>query len=274
MSFAYKCPKERLSLREHESRFLHLRDEYLAAEGYSGLSLVSIRLWRDDGSLVEEKVHGIGYDPEKGYTTLAEVVEQSMGKLEVRYVVEKRMNYGINSGFFYDMLFADMRIDDGSIYRVELLEAKPEESRLKLEKIKTCILTSSSNDSSGSSNESLVRDAPNAPKRPSSAYMMWLEENRQRLTKPGMSAPDVSRAAGVEWNALKDKSRWEKAALADKARYERELAVFKRKQQLEELLPEELQLLQELRLCDNVGEKKKSDPKDEEEKSDFDFAED
>ncbi|VDN50866.1 unnamed protein product [Dracunculus medinensis] len=61
---------------------------------------------------------------------------------------------------------------------------------------------------------------PNAPKRAKSAYMFWLAENRNRLTKPGMSVVDVTKAAGVEWNAVKDKSKWEKMAVEDKKRYE------------------------------------------------------
>ena len=36
---------------------------------------------------------------------------------------------------------------------------------------------------------------PNAPKRAQSAYMLWLGENRAKLTKPGMSVVDVSRVS-------------------------------------------------------------------------------
>ncbi|ETN70159.1 hypothetical protein NECAME_14932 [Necator americanus] len=39
---------------------------------------------------------------------------------------------------------------------------------------------------------------PNAPKRTQPAYMLWLNENRSKLAKPGMSTVDVSKAAGVE----------------------------------------------------------------------------
>ncbi|VDM38104.1 unnamed protein product [Toxocara canis] len=62
---------------------------------------------------------------------------------------------------------------------------------------------------------------PNAPKRGKSAYMFWLAENRTRLTKPGMSVVDVTKAAGAEWNTVKDKSKWEKMAADDKKRYEK-----------------------------------------------------
>uniref|UniRef100_A0A914DK96 HMG box domain-containing protein n=1 Tax=Acrobeloides nanus TaxID=290746 RepID=A0A914DK96_9BILA len=73
-----------------------------------------------------------------------------------------------------------------------------------------------------------VKD-PNAPKRAKTAYMIWLAENRARLTKPGMGVTDVTKAAGVEWGKLKDKSRWEKLAGEDKKRYERENAAYKKK---------------------------------------------
>ncbi|VDK65287.1 unnamed protein product [Onchocerca ochengi] len=64
-----------------------------------------------------------------------------------------------------------------------------------------------------------VKD-PNAPKRAKSAYMFWLSENRSRIAKPGMSVIDVSKAAGVEWGKIKDKSKYEKMASQDKQRYE------------------------------------------------------
>ncbi|GMR60435.1 hypothetical protein PMAYCL1PPCAC_30630 [Pristionchus mayeri] len=68
---------------------------------------------------------------------------------------------------------------------------------------------------------------PNAPKRGASAYMLWLAENRKRITKAGMSVTDVAKAAGVEWGTVKDKSKWEKAAAEDKKRYEKEMASYK-----------------------------------------------
>ncbi|VDO41603.1 unnamed protein product [Onchocerca flexuosa] len=61
---------------------------------------------------------------------------------------------------------------------------------------------------------------PNAPKRAKSAYMFWLSENRSRIAKPGMSVIDVSKAAGIEWGKIKDKSKYEKMASQDKQRYE------------------------------------------------------
>uniref|UniRef100_A0A915A0Y2 HMG box domain-containing protein n=1 Tax=Parascaris univalens TaxID=6257 RepID=A0A915A0Y2_PARUN len=51
--------------------------------------------------------------------------------------------------------------------------------------------------------------------------MFWLAENRARLTQPGMSVVDVTRAAGAEWNTIEDRSKWEKLAADDKKRYEK-----------------------------------------------------
>lgn len=50
-----------------------------------------------------------------------------------------------------------------------------------------------------------VKD-PNAPKRAMSAFFIWMNENRDRIKKPGMSVGDVAKAAGVEWAAMTDKS--------------------------------------------------------------------
>ncbi|CAJ0962660.1 unnamed protein product, partial [Mesorhabditis belari] len=66
-----------------------------------------------------------------------------------------------------------------------------------------------------------------APKRALSAYMLWLAENRPRLTKPGMSVTAVAKAAGAEWKNVKDRSKWEKQASADKERYSKEMEVHK-----------------------------------------------
>lgn len=71
---------------------------------------------------------------------------------------------------------------------------------------------------------------PNAPKRSMSAFFLFMQENRERLKKPGMSVADVAKAAGDEWAKTTDKTRWEKRAEDDKKRYERDLAAYKAKQ--------------------------------------------
>lgn len=47
---------------------------------------------------------------------------------------------------------------------------------------------------------------PNAPKRAMPAFFLWMQENRERLKKPGMGVADVAKAAGIEWGKLADKS--------------------------------------------------------------------
>lgn len=39
-----------------------------------------------------------------------------------------------------------------------------------------------------------------------SAFFFWLQENRERIKKPGMGVSDIAKAAGVEWGKLTDKS--------------------------------------------------------------------
>ena len=59
--------------------------------------------------------------------------------------------------------------------------------------------------------------------------MFWLAEVRPRLTKPGMSVTDVTKAAGLEWGTIKDKTKWDKMAADDKKRYEKEMTAYKKK---------------------------------------------
>jgi len=67
-----------------------------------------------------------------------------------------------------------------------------------------------------------LKDA-NAPKRPQSAYFLWLNANRDRIVKK-CGTKDVStvgKAAGAEWGGLsdKDKKPYDKKAAAAKAKY-------------------------------------------------------
>ncbi|VDD85393.1 unnamed protein product [Enterobius vermicularis] len=72
------------------------------------------------------------------------------------------------------------------------------------------------------------RKDPNAPKRAMPPFFIWMQENRERLKKPGMGVADVAKAAGIEWSKLADKSKWEKKAAEDKKRYERDMAAYKK----------------------------------------------
>ena len=49
---------------------------------------------------------------------------------------------------------------------------------------------------------------PNAPKKPLSAYMLWLQENRPMIKQkyPGSTLGEVGKRAGEMWKALSDKT--------------------------------------------------------------------
>ena len=68
-----------------------------------------------------------------------------------------------------------------------------------------------------------------APKRPQSAFFLWLNENREKIKKdnPGISITDLSRKAGEIWKDIKDKSKWEKQAAEAKKQYEKDMADYK-----------------------------------------------
>ena len=45
---------------------------------------------------------------------------------------------------------------------------------------------------------------PNAPKKPLSAYMVWLQENREAIKRkhPGSSVAEVAKRAGEMWKTI------------------------------------------------------------------------
>ena len=49
---------------------------------------------------------------------------------------------------------------------------------------------------------------PNKPKRPQSAYFIWLNETRESIKEefPGISVTDLSKKAGERWKEVKDKT--------------------------------------------------------------------
>ena len=49
---------------------------------------------------------------------------------------------------------------------------------------------------------------PKAPKKPLSAYMLWLQEVRPSLKKkyPGFSVAEIAKKAGEKWKTVTDKS--------------------------------------------------------------------
>ncbi|KAM7343601.1 HMG protein Z isoform 1-T2 [Cochliomyia hominivorax] len=59
------------------------------------------------------------------------------------------------------------------------------------------------------------------PKRPLSAYMLWLNEHREQLKKenPGSKVTEIAKRGGELWRAIKDKSEWEQKAIKMKEEY-------------------------------------------------------
>lgn len=49
---------------------------------------------------------------------------------------------------------------------------------------------------------------PNRPKRPQSAYFIWLNEHREQIKEenPGISITDLSKRAGEMWKEVTDKT--------------------------------------------------------------------
>ncbi|KAF5287802.1 hypothetical protein FQR65_LT12170 [Abscondita terminalis] len=61
------------------------------------------------------------------------------------------------------------------------------------------------------------------PKRPSTAFMLWLNEHREKIKSenPGIKVTEIAKKAGEMWKELKDKTEWEKKAAAAKVEYEK-----------------------------------------------------
>lgn len=69
----------------------------------------------------------------------------------------------------------------------------------------------------------------NAPKRASTAFMLWLNENREKIKKdnPGIKVTEIAKKGGEMWADLKDKSEWESKAAKEKERYNKEMEEYK-----------------------------------------------
>ena len=72
-----------------------------------------------------------------------------------------------------------------------------------------------------------VKD-PNAPKKPSTSYIIFCGEHREKVRSenPNMSAVEVTSKLGDMWNKCKDRKKYDDAAEQDKKRYQQELANY------------------------------------------------
>lgn len=68
------------------------------------------------------------------------------------------------------------------------------------------------------------------PKRPLSAYMLWLNESRASIKKenPDYKVTEVAKRGGELWRGLTDKTEWEGKAAEAKERYIKALQEFEK----------------------------------------------
>ncbi|NXL52783.1 SSRP1 protein, partial [Podilymbus podiceps] len=71
---------------------------------------------------------------------------------------------------------------------------------------------------------------PNAPKRPMSAYMLWLNASRDKIKSdhPGISITDLSKKAGELWKAMskEKKEEWDRKAEDARREYEKAMKEY------------------------------------------------
>ncbi|CAG5045160.1 unnamed protein product [Parnassius apollo] len=69
----------------------------------------------------------------------------------------------------------------------------------------------------------------NAPKRPATAFMLWLNENRKKIIEdnPGLKVTEVAKKGGELWRDLKDKSEWDEKASKAKEEYNQAMKKYK-----------------------------------------------
>ena len=68
------------------------------------------------------------------------------------------------------------------------------------------------------------------PKRPLSAYMLWLNSARDGIKKenPDFKVTEIAKKGGELWRGMKDKTEWEGKAAKMKEEYEKAMKEFER----------------------------------------------
>ncbi|CAG9786862.1 unnamed protein product [Diatraea saccharalis] len=66
------------------------------------------------------------------------------------------------------------------------------------------------------------------PKRPMSAYMLWLNSAREKIKadNPGLKVTEIAKKGGEIWRSMKDKSVWEEKAAEAKEQYTKDLESY------------------------------------------------
>jgi len=104
---------------------------------------------------------------------------------------------------------------------------------------------------------------PGEPKKAMSSYMLWMQANREEISKsnPGAGIAEIAKIAGGLWKEMEDKEEWNEKAKADKERYDSE-----RKKWLEEggeeLLKEAAQQKKANKRKEKAAAKASSEPSD------------
>jgi len=85
-------------------------------------------------------------------------------------------------------------------------------------------------DESGSSRKRGKKKDKNAPKRPMTAFMLFLNENREPIKRdnPGIAFTEIAKKGGEMWKEMTDKSKWDALALEAKAKYEIDIKEYKK----------------------------------------------
>ncbi|KAK9877015.1 hypothetical protein WA026_016042 [Henosepilachna vigintioctopunctata] len=73
------------------------------------------------------------------------------------------------------------------------------------------------------------------PKRPQTAFMLWLNESRSKIKakNPDMKVTEIAKEGGRQWRELEDKSKWETKAKDAKRLYEEAMKAYKAKQDVD-----------------------------------------
>ncbi|XP_054012092.1 FACT complex subunit Ssrp1 [Hylaeus anthracinus] len=69
----------------------------------------------------------------------------------------------------------------------------------------------------------------NKPKRPPTAFMIWLNSTREKIKadNPGIAVTEIAKKGGEMWRELKDKSEWEEKAAKAKKEYAASMSEYK-----------------------------------------------
>lgn len=139
-------------------------------------------------------------------------------------------------------------------------EKKREEKAAKKAAKKERKSTSKPSKSSGGSRTKKMTKLPGQPKRPMSAYFMWLnEEGREKIKadNPGISITEVSKKGGELWKEMTDeKKAWEEKAKIAKEKYDETYKAW-----LEDGGKEALKQAKKEKKAEARGEKSSKSPK-------------